>query len=341
MASENRHDTDSLAQLNLLSEQVRKYDFYAALRLLETTFPDKPRLGESLVPGEDSIRLGQEPSLLFASSMLESFKLDKDGQWHLRVLFYGLFGPNGALPLHLTDYVLDRKRNARDTSMVDFVDLFHHRLLSLFYRAWANKEPTVQYDRPDEDRFRRYIGSLFGIGTAVLQHRDLMPDTNKMHFAAHFGGQTHHVSGLLAVLSGSLYVPVAIEEFVGEWLKIPEEDVSRLGQSAFGQLGVDAVLGGHSWQRQYKFRLHLGPMKLAEYEKFLPGGESLQLMATTIRNYLGDALNWDVRLILDKSEVPTTRLGDYGCLGQTSWLLSQTPQHDVDYLLVSKDTLII
>lgn len=339
MAGTDGDDPGAVDILPELGEQIRQYDFFAALRRLECQFADRPRLGESLRPEEDAVRLGQEPSTLFAPSTLYSCQPQEDGRWRLKVLFFGLFGPNGPLPLHLTEYARERTRHARDTSLVEFLDLFHHRLLSLFYRAWANKEPTVQYDRPAEDRFHAYIGSFLGIGIPELQHRDVMPDDNKLYFAAHLGSQTRHVSGLAALLRSFFQIPLHVEEFVGEWLKIPAESQSRLGRILGGQLGTDAVLGRYSWQRQYKFRIHLGPMDLQDYEALLPGGEKLRLLGTVIRNYLGDELNWDVRLVLRKEQVPPARLGSYGRLGLTTWAASQTPVRDADDLAVGRERI--
>lgn len=340
MASTDGDNPNAVDILPELGAQVRQYDFFAALRQLECQFADRPRLGKSLRPAEDVVRLGQEPSTLFAPSTLFSCQPEEDGHWHLKVLFFGLFGPNGPLPLHLTEYARDRVRHARDKSLVEFLDMFHHRLLSLFYRAWANKEPTVQYDRPADDRFHAYVGALLGIGIPELQHRDAMPDDNKLYFAAHLGAQTRHVSGLEALLRSFFRVPLQVEEFVGEWLTIPEESQSRLGRALGGQLGRDTVLGRYSWQRQYKFRIRLGPMGLQEYEGLLPGGEKLQLLGTVIRNYLGDELNWEVKLVLRKEQIPPTRLGEYGRLGLTTWVASQALAKDADDLAVGRERAI-
>ena len=39
-----------------------------------------------------------------------------------------------------------------------------------------------------------------------------------------------------------------------------------------------------------------------------------------VRNYAGDTLAWDVCFVLNRAEVPDTRLGQYGRLGWTTWL---------------------
>lgn len=320
--------------LQLLAEKPYSFDFYEAIRQIECHHKDKPRLGETLRPADDMLRLGQKPSTIFAPSTIASVSLEANELIRMSVYFFGMFGPNGALPLHLTEYTLDRQRNARDEALSHFMDIFHHRLLSLFYRAWANKEPTVQYDRPDQDCFHRYVGSSFGIGSPEMFDRDDMPDNSKLHFSGHLSSQTKHAEGLAAVLQSFFSVPVKIIEYIGEWLEIPEESRCYLGLNLEGgKLGEDAVIGGKSWQRQYKFRVIIGPMKLEEYEGLLPGKKKLKLVSTIIKNYLGFELNWDVNLIIKKQEIPKTSLGSYGQLGWSSWLHNQPPKHDSDDFL--------
>ena len=134
---------------------VHQFSFFAIMRLIEALHPDRPRFGQSVRPGQDVLRLGQEPSVVHSPAALASFDAGSDGKpdW-LRVHFFGLFGPDGPLPLHLTEYARDRRRNHGDRTFQAFADLFHHRTLSLFYRAWANSRPTVSFDRPDQDRSR-------------------------------------------------------------------------------------------------------------------------------------------------------------------------------------------
>lgn len=322
--------------LQEISDNPHKFGFYEAMRLVENYYSDKPRLGETLRSADDVVRLGQTPSSAFAPSTLSTAKLESNQILQLKVFFFGMFGPNGALPLHLTEYANDRVRNARDESLIYFMDIFHHRLLSLFYRAWANKEPTVHYDRPDQDRFHIYMGSLLGIGTPEMQDRDRMPDNSKMHYAGHMATLTRHAEGLASVLQSYFNVPVSIKEFIGEWLEIPEESRCYLGMSLEGgKLGEDAVLGGKSWQRQYKFRVLIGPMDLEEYEGLLPGRDKLKQVATILKNYLGLEMTWDVNLILKKEEIPKAKLGEYGQLGWTSWLHNNPPTEDSDGFLTA------
>ena len=184
MAITHRTATRALALQQALQQTPYEYDFYWAVRLLECVHPEHPRLGESLRPSDDPIRFTQQPSLSFAPSTLAAFNPGKgNSPSQMEVLFFGLFGPNGPLPLHLTDYARDRLRNSEDPTFSRFADLFHHRALSLFYRAWANTRPAVSYDRPEQDRFATYVAATCGYAMPSLRERDAMPDLSLIHIS--------------------------------------------------------------------------------------------------------------------------------------------------------------
>src|SRR5262249_2750331 len=154
-----------------------------------------------------------------------------------------------------TEYARERRRNNADPAFQRFADLFHHRALSLFFRAWADVRPVVSYDRPSEDRFGNYLGALIGLSTPSLRDRDGMPDLTKLHFAGPLAGQTRHAAGLAAILSTFFDVPVSVQSFVGSWLQLPQADLSRLsGSETTAALGRSTLLGGRVWSRQHKFR---------------------------------------------------------------------------------------
>ena len=303
-----------------LEDQPYRYDFFQALRRIECLFPGKPRLGAASKPADEPIRLGQEPALSFAPAAVSAFELQKEGRPpRMEVRFFGLLGPNGPLPLHLTEYARERLLHENDPTFSRFLDIFHHRFLALFYRAWAQAQPTVNLDRPREDRFAAYVGSSFGLGTSRLTHRDAVPDLAKLFLAGQLVRQVKNRDGLSALLGAYFRVPVKIEEFVGHWMKLPASERTRLsGVGAI--LGVNAVAGAHVWDRQHKFRIWLGPLTLTQYEIFLPGGTAIGKLLAWVRQYLCFELQWDVRLTLAKGQVPRTRLGDYGRLGWTTWL---------------------
>jgi type VI secretion system protein ImpH len=335
MAATYRAATHDL--IELLRREPYRFDFFEALRLIECHYADKPRLGKSVKATDDPIRLSQQPELEFAPSTLASFASGAGGfPPRLSARFLGLFGPNGPLPLHLTEYARERVRHHGDHTFSRFADVFHHRMLCLFYRAWANAQPTVCHDRPESDRFAAYLGSFFGIGVPSVQNRDAMPDRAKLYFTGLLAGQTKHPEGLRALIGDFFGISVSMREFVGEWMEIATHEQSRLGVSPFsGSLGLSVVVGARVWGCQHKFRIVLGPMGIDRYRALLPGGESLVELIAIVRNYAGDELVWDLNLVLRYQEVPSLRLDGGAQLGWTSWLGTRQEEKDADELMLN------
>jgi type VI secretion system protein ImpH len=330
MARAQRPAPVALAAIEQLRRQPYKFDFFQAMRLLECAHADRPRLGESKSLAEDAVRLGQDPSLSFAPASIASFETSAtSGAERLNVHFFGLLGPNGPLPLHITEHARDRLRNSRDPTFVRFLDIFHHRLLSLFYRATANSRPAIALDRPEEDRFATYIGSLIGIGLPAHRDRDALADRAKQYYACHLVRHARNREGLLAMLRDYLELPVEIEEFVGHWIELPTEMLLRLGEDqGLGVLGESFTIGSRVWDCQSMFRIIVGPMPLDDFNRLLPRGASLPGLAALVRNYVGDEFDWDLQLILKHSEIPGFQLGQAGRLGHTTWINSRAPTRD-------------
>lgn len=332
-----RQTRDPVALFDALGREPWAFDFLQAMRRIECAFPEKPRWASALRPQDEPVRLGQEASLSFAPASLSAFKTQDGAPPRLEVRFFGLLGPNGPLPLHLTEYARHRQLHYGDPTFVRFLDLIHHRFLALFYRAWAQAQPTVSLDRPQQDRFATYVGSLIGIGQPTLRQRDQVPDTAKLFHAGLLARQVRNAEGLHAVLASYFELPVDVEQYVGHWMALRERDHSRLGRN---RLGSDTVLGRHVWDRQSKFRLHIGPMTLAQYQAFLPGGDALPRLADWVRFYTNGELGWDARLKLKHDQVPALRLAGGARLGWTSWLGKRRTTRDADDLVLDAERLL-
>ncbi len=252
--------------------------------------------------------------------------------------FLGLLGPNGPLPLHLTEHALQRLRQG-DATFSRFLDLFHHRFLMLFFRAWAQAQPTVSLDRPHDDRFSQYVGALIGLGMPTLRKRDSVPDFAKLHWAGLLARHVRNAEGLRAILFGYFRVPIAIEQFAGHWMRLAEPERTRLGMRGC-VLGQDAVIGEQVYDRQHKIRVRAGALSLADYESFLPGGERLRKLVDWIRFYLTFELIWDLQLVLKCAEVPASRLGGSQRLGWSTWLGARRAQEDADDLALDAEAVL-
>jgi type VI secretion system protein ImpH len=352
--------TDAVAFLAELAEAPYRFDFYQTLRRLECLYDDRPRWGEALRPIEERVRLGQDPDLSFAPAPLASFDPGEEGRPpRLQVRLFGLLGPNGPLPLHLTEYARERLRNAGDPTLSRFLDLFHHRFLALFYRAWAQAQPHVNRDRPGADRFGAYVGAFIGVSPPAFRNRDTLPDVAKFFHVGALVRQVRNAEGLAGIVQHFFRVPAQIQEFVGHWMSLGPRERTYLAREG-ATLGSGAVLGRTVWDRQHKFRIRLGPLTFAQYESFLPdvarprqGGDEriatqaplarprpLQKLVDWVRLYGCMELDWDVRLRLAASEVPRLRLGRVGQLGWTTWLGTRSADRDADDLCLNAERFV-
>jgi type VI secretion system protein ImpH len=295
-----------------------RFDFFTMMRRLERTFPDRPRIGDSASLREEIVLLGQDPFMDFPASNLSRVEQPKDKHIRVHVKFLGLLGPQGALPLATTE-----EAHAwflmRDESFPRFLDVFNHRFLQLFYRAWGDARPIVQHDRPDADRFVAYVGSMIGVGSPPYRNLDSVPDLAKLAFAGLLGPQAKSASRLRAFIAGLFGARVEIEQFVGSRLAIEEGERSRIGTKN-SALGIDMVVGAAVFSVQDKIRIRIYTANLKDYMRFLPTGDRCEPIADAVFFYIGDQLDWEVELALPSREVEPIKLGSFGQLGWTTWM---------------------
>jgi len=319
------------------SAEPWSFDYFAALRRLESVAKTTPRWGRALLPSAEPLRVGQEPSLSFAPASFSRFEAASAySPPRLRQHFFSYIGPNGPLPVHLSDFIRERSLNHGDPTWLAFLDTFLHRFSLHFYRAWAQARPAVALDRPDEDRFRLQIGALVGIGAPGRIERDEVHDDARLHFSGWLARRVHNAESVASVLCCYFGVPVTLERWIGHWMSLPAGELTRLGQGESSRsMGMGAMLGTRAWDRQHRVRLHLGPLTLDQYRMFLPTrevGNAQPVLQRWMLQLLGDELEWDAELVLEKAQVPVTRLGhargNAPRLGWVSWLGERTRSRD-------------
>jgi type VI secretion system protein ImpH len=216
--------------------------------------------------------------------------------------------------------------------------MFHHRMVSLFYRAWAIHQRTVGFDRPATDPFATFVGSFFGLGSQTLRDRDEVPDVAKYHFAGRLSQQVRCADGLADILTEYFGVHAEVEQFVGQWMEIPVENRCELGRSSeAGSLGVDLLLGTQTYDYQQRIRVRLGPMSLEDYLRFMPNRPSVRRLGAWVHTFCGIEVEWDIRIAIFADQVPRPQLGIIGELGWSVWLCGDAVKDDRDDLVFVLD----
>lgn len=330
MASASRSESTALERWPIaatLDREPYRFDFFQAVRLLSRIAASREPVGRFSNPDDEVARFTAHPSVAFPASQVQSLERRDDGPSRMAVNFMGLTGPLGVLPLPYSQLMLERLR-AKDTALRDFVDLFHHRIISLFYQAWEKYRFPIPYERGEMDLFSRHLLALLGLGTAGLEGRQEIPDDSLLFYSGLFSMHARSAAGLRQILMDYFEVPVAVEQFVGAWYPVEQESRCALGEDEefSGQLGLGAVVGDEVWDQQSRVRLQLGPLTMEQYQDFLPGGDACRRLRAMAGFYLGDEFDVEVQLILRREEVPVCELKAEGApaprLGWTSWIRS-------------------
>lgn len=312
-----------------LRRQPQNYCFFQALRDIESVADGLPRLGQALSPTQEAVRVHQLPNLEFAPNTIDSSYKSATGTMQINQRFFGMFGPSGGLPLHLTELVRNRTRHAHDPTIQAFLNIFHHRMALLFYRAWSSARPAVQRDRPWQDRYSTYVGALSGYGLRNARNRDRFADETKWFYTGRMAPIRRNAEGLQAVVAGCVQAPVEVKPFQLRHLPIEPADRTCLGRQAH-RLGQMAVLGRSVPDRQSCFELKIGPLSYHRFECLLPGTPRRKSLEGLVRNYVGLGITARLRLVLQSQDIPKTQLGRLGQLGRNAWMHTKPSQSDVD-----------
>jgi type VI secretion system protein ImpH len=355
-----------------LFEEGFAFDFFQAVRLLERLAPERSPVGRAWSPQkkEEVVRFRAHLSLSFPPSSIYEIQPASAALPvpAMTVAFMGLTGPSGILPQHYTELLLRMERDGKGSekgALRAWLDLFNHRLLSLFWRAWEKYRFSIPYERGEyggrePDAFTQALFSLVGLGLPPLRNRlrvavpPLVPpqggvtrerilaridDVGLLHYSGFLAHRPRCAASLEALLRDYFGFDVQVRQFQGQWLYLEAANQSRLGAAGGNcQLGVDLVAGARVWDVQGKFRVRIGPLCYAVFNEFLPdrspvaSRKALFLLIHLVRLYVGPELDFDVQLVLRAEEVPECRMTPDASsaprLGWNTWIRSQPMSHD-------------
>jgi type VI secretion system protein ImpH len=316
------------------------FEFFQAVRLLARVFPHRRPVGSTSKPSEEIVRFGASTvdaetgkpiCMEFPPSAIHEIEHVPDSSDPVRmtVAFMGLTGTQGVLPFYYTDRMLARKI-VKDGAMAAFFDIFNHRFVSLFYRAWKKYQHPVLYESAGEhalqpDTFTHSLFDLIGMGTISLRGRMRIADESLLLYAGLIAQRPHSASALRGILQDYFAVPVEIDQCLGSWYELEEQDRCYLNaELGRNQLGEAAFLGDGVWNQQSRFRIRVGPLALEKFVEFLPDGDALSRLIEFTTYIAGQAIVFEVQVSLRAAEVPYCRLDDEGLdaprLGWMGWL---------------------
>ena len=316
----------SIAELRARPSNV---SFFQAVRLLRRAFSHRGAVGEFVPPANESARFQANPSLGFPASEIQSLDWPEHGERpaQMKVNFMGLCSPSGVMPIPYTELILERAQE-KDNGFRDFLDIFNHRLISLFYRAWEKYRFFVRYERREPDSLTPLLMSFVGIGTKGLAARQEIADESLLFYAGLLGRHPRSALALKQILSDYFAVPVEVEQFVGKWIRLDPSNQTEFKEAEriTERLGYGAVVGDEVWNTQSSVRVRLGPLSHERYLDFLPRPEAkgYRLLQSMLNFYCGMEIDFEVQLVLDRNQTPglrlTTEESTNSLLGWTTWI---------------------
>jgi type VI secretion system protein ImpH len=338
------------------------FDFFQAVRLLQRLDPERAPVGQATTLEVEAVRFRTLASLTFPPSAIYDLQLPADlAQPLMTVTFFGLTGPSGVLPRHYTELLMRIQRESKAPekfALRDWLDMFNHRLIAHFFRAWAKYRFWMAYERGDPlrdepDTFTTALLSLVGMGTPALRNRlqiawrptdEVRPaprvlaqanDLVLIYFSGLLAHRPRCAVGLKQLVAEYTGLPTEVRQFQGQWLLIEPDKQSRLGmRDGNAELGTNFVVGERVFDAQSKIRIRLGPLPFERFQEYLPDRtpfpecKAIFELIHMVRLYIGPEFDFDIQLVLAAETVPETQLpegtADGPQLGWNSWLRTMT-----------------
>lgn len=333
-----------------LLRNSEQFEFFQAVRLIERAAAEQSqgrilnRIGGNEGPQNEAVKFRALPSLTFPPGQIscisqqgtKTAESQRRSPLEMTVPFMGLTGPAGVLPEHYTSLVIERSHlRTKDYALREFFDLFNHRVISLFFRAWEKYRFPFAYERNqqegllDDDLFTSCLYCLTGIGVRPLRDQQNFDDQAILYFGGFFATQFRNSVSLQQLLECYFELKAEVVQLQGQWLYLTEDSQSSMPSSAWRSglnlsLGETAVAGSRVWDVQSRILIRLGPFSWSEFSSLLPGTQGLACIRDMIRLYVDINLDFDVQLILQREEVKLCRLTDSDAfrpmLGWNTWV---------------------
>jgi len=321
--------TDTASVIENLLEAPQSFEFFQAVRLLSKLYPNRGAVGGKGDPEDEVVRFRSSLSFAFPTSDIKDLTQgeNEEDPLNMEVAFMGMASPAsfGSLPLRYTEHIhaLERDKNH---GLRDFLDMFNHRFISLFYRAVAKHNMALSHEQDDHGIIEKILLCLIGMGLPGMENRLSFHERALLPRSGHVSRKPISAVSLEGLITSYFDVKARVDQFASRWYRIEVEDLTLLGQ-ANHTLGEDSIIGSEVELSQFGFRIRLGPLTWEEYQSFLPIGKGLKAVMEMTRLATGAEFDFDVQLVLKADQTPELKLTSspeqLPLLGWSTWLKSK------------------
>ncbi len=305
--------------------------FFHIVALLERLTKERMRVGGDGPPGDEGIRFRHDYDLGFSAGDISRVGIEKLPQGPERgfeepkpvfvvtTTFLGLTGTISPLPLYIAEEVLHE--DDQNPVRRDFLDIFHHRLISLLYRAVSRYSPAREHLSTRTDSWMRRALYLTGLDPDIQTRETRVHPSVLVRLAPLLAGRGRGPRVLALAIRealGEALEPdgkVDIRQFAGGWIEVDEGQRMSLGTSN-NELGVEAILGKRAYDQSGRFAVRIGPLHRHNYRRFLRDGDLLPVVRDMVELCVREPLDFDVELLLAADAVPSFQLSSRGQASQ-------------------------
>lgn len=324
MAADDRNPADILSErLAPVLGVAKRTGFFQLVALLERMTPGSKRVGGDGPPAEEALRFRHSELLTFSTGDVQEAavkKVPRDVEnpmgpsravVEVVTTFLGLTGSSSPLPLYIAEEV-----NSEDPEIGakrDFLDVFHHRLISIFYRAVTRYSPPRTHMSNERDQWLERALSLSGMDPTTYVPRCGIPPAKLMRLAPIVGRRGRGARALEMAMRIVLEEDLGptgtlrIEEFAGSWVPVHKGQCSALGEHN-SVLGQNAMLGVKVFDRSGRFQVTIGPLDAEGRDRFSEKGEAMQRLKACVALVVPEPLDFDVELQLEAGAMRPFRL---------------------------------
>lgn len=332
--------------LKQLLKNPEEFDFFQAVRLLSLILNTRETQF-----AHNCIRFRSVPSFSFPSK--EIYRIEEknisdmsEKKYFIYTSFISICGQMGIMPNHYLELLLNRIHE-KDEVLYDFLNFFHHPIVTLFYQAWEKNNLPILYEKsPANNPLSTILSAYIGITPPTHKNRLCIPDEALYFYAGIFSHNIRSVEGLKMILNDYFALPIAILPFQGRWLSIQPEQQCRLTVRNtrtfhYNELGKTATVGEKFWEIQSNFRVYIGPLSYQEYRRLLPDATDLKLVQNLIRFYVGIEFEFDIQLELITHEIPycQIRYNNPLRLGWNTWIKCNPMKRNANDLIIKGEFL--